>query len=107
MQQPQLVISAYRPKAGQAEALLALVRRHYPTLRAEGLVTERPAYVGRAADGTVVEVFEWTSPSAADEAHRNAAVGEIWGAMDAAAEFVPLAQLPEAARPFSNFAALT
>ena len=56
---PRLFIAAYRPKAGQHHALLALVRDHVPTLRRLGLATGRPATAMRAADGTVLEVFDW------------------------------------------------
>ena len=37
---------------------MAAVRKHMQVLRAEKLVTDRPAYVMRAKDGTIVEVFE-------------------------------------------------
>ena len=53
-----IVIVAYRPKPGQAEALLALTVEHVPTLRRLGLATDRPAMVMTNKDGVIVEVFE-------------------------------------------------
>jgi len=52
-------VAGYRPRPGFEETLLDLVRNHLPPLRAQGLVTERAPIVMRAADGTIVEVFEW------------------------------------------------
>ncbi len=48
-----LVIVAYRPKAGKAEMLLELTKRHTPILQGLGLATDRPAYAMRAADSTI------------------------------------------------------
>lgn len=78
----RFVIVAFKPKPGQEEALLAEIRQHVPTLRAEGLATGRPAYVMRAGDGTLVEVFEWVSEEAIQQAHQpgcGSDVGEVWG----------------------------
>jgi hypothetical protein len=104
----QIVTAMYRPKPGKAEELEALVRRHQPALRAAGLVTERPTILMRsAADGTFVEIFEWASGEAARSAHEDEAVGALWTAMEAVADFVTLADLPEATRRFPHFTPLT
>ena len=60
----RFVIVAYTPKPGMAEQLMAAVRKHLRVLRAEELVTDRPASVMRAGDGTILEVFEWRSADA-------------------------------------------
>lgn len=99
----RFVIATFRPKPGREAALLAVVRRHWSVLAAEGLVTERPPYAMQAEDGTVVEVFEWRSGDAIDQAHRNPAVQALWAEFEAACDYVPLAALPEAERPFAEF----
>jgi hypothetical protein len=101
----RFVIVAYRPKAGQERVLDALVAKHLEVLASEGLVSDHPASVMRAADGTVVEVFEWASADAIARAHRNAAVGALWSEFAAACDYVPLASLPEARQMFAEFAA--
>ena len=98
-----LVIACYRPKPGQEQELLACVRGHLPTLRKEGLVTERPSLVLRAADGTLLEIFEWKSAAAVDQAHKNAAVLAMWGRFSAASEIVKLGDLEEASAMFAHF----
>lgn len=65
------VIVAYRPKRGKEADLLSLVRARVPTLRQEGLVTERAPVIMRAIDGTLIEVSEWQSRAAIEAAHQN------------------------------------
>jgi hypothetical protein len=99
----RVVIVAYRPRAGQAEALAEAVRRHGPLLRAEGLVTERPFTVMQAGDGTLVEVFEWASAAAIEAAHAHPRVQALWAEFFAACEYVPIASVAESSQLFSEF----
>lgn len=73
-----VVIVAYRPKVGSGEALLELVRNRVPTLRKEGLVSERSPIIMKARDGTLVEVSEWKSEEAIRDAHQNPNVLAMW-----------------------------
>lgn len=99
----RFVIAAYTPKPGMAEALMAAVRKHLGVLRAEGLVTDRPAYVMRAGDGTVVEVFEWRSAEAIERAHATPAVMALWEEFAQACDYRPLAELAECRQMFAEF----
>ena len=65
------MIVAYRPKPGKETELLKLVHSRVPTLRKEGLVTDREPIIMRARDGTIIEVSEWKSQEAIDAAHKN------------------------------------
>ena len=98
------VIVAYRPKPGKEQELLELVRNRVPTLRKEGLVTDRVPAIMRSRDGTIVEVSEWKSQEAIDAAHRNPNVLAMWDKFFAICECVPLNTLPEAADMFAGFA---
>ncbi len=97
-----LVIVAYKPKPGKDADLLQLTREHLQVLRAEGLVTDMPATVMMAKDGTIIEVFEW-APGGVEKAHTNAAVGALWGRYWEACDVVPLKDLPEGADMFATF----
>ncbi len=97
-----IVIAAYRPKAGQDAALLQLVKAHVPLLRRLGLATDRPATAMRAKDGTIVEVFEWHTGAIA-AAHENPDVLALWAKYDAVCDHVPLHDLPEARTLFAEF----
>ncbi len=97
------VIAVYKPKPGKGAALDAVVARHWSVLKSQGLITDRPAYIMRAADGTIVEVFEWLSPQAIEQAHHNAEVQKLWAVFFDACEFIPVGSLPEAQKLFSEF----
>jgi hypothetical protein len=99
----RIVIVAYRPKPGQRAALESLVRRHHARLLAQGLVTDRAPTLMRAADGAIVEVFEWISAAAIAAAHDTANVQQIWSEYSAVCDYVPLAELPEARELFAEF----
>jgi hypothetical protein len=101
----RFVIVAYRPKAGKEQGLAAAVEKHLRVLREEHLVTEREAYVMRAADGTVLEVFEWLSAEAITKAHTNPSIQALWGEFAAVCDYVPLASLHEAQQMFAEFEA--
>ncbi len=97
-----LSVVAYRPKPGKAAELDALTREHVPYLRQQGLATARTPVVAKAADGTVIEVFEW-APGGIDKAHNHEGVQALWTRYAAACEFVPLNTLEETKMMFANF----
>lgn len=99
----RFVIVAYTPKPGKEEALLRAVNKHVAVLAQEGLVSERTPYVMRAADGTIVEVFEWKSADAIHQAHSNPAVHALWGEFAEACQYTPLSKLAEAQQMFAEF----
>ena len=98
-----IVIAAYRPRPGQEDALLNLVRDHVPDLRRWGLATDRHALAMRASCGTIIEVFEWHEGAIAT-AHQHPEVLAMWGRYAEVCEYVPLRDLAEAAQMFAQFA---
>ena len=96
------VIVAYRPKSGKGDELLELVRSRIPTLREEGLVSDRAPTIMRARDGTIVEVSEWKSREAIDAAHKNPNVLAMWEKFFAMCDCVPLNTLAEAREMFAG-----
>jgi len=99
----ELVIACYRPKPGKDAELLELVRGHVPALRAQGLATDRPATAMRAADGTIVEVFEWRSAEAVERAHHDPVVQRLWERFMQVSDIGTLSALPGADQPFPHF----
>lgn len=103
----ETVIAAYRPKPGKDEELRRLMREHRRTLAEAHLVTSKQPLILRArSDGTLLEIFEWVSAKAADEAHRHASIREMWNKLAAVADFVALSDIAEAGKTFSHFEAL-
>src|SRR4051812_20696632 len=102
----RFVIVAYKPKPGMSDALMAAVRKHLDVLRSEDLVTDHPASVMRADDGTVLEVFEWRSKEAIAKAHSLPSVHVLWGEFGAACDYCPLHDLAEFQQMFAEFEAV-
>src|ERR1700719_5385534 len=98
-----VVIVAYRPKSGKENELVDLVRSRVPTLRKEGLATDRAPTIMRSRDGTIVEVSEWKSREAIDAAHKNPNVLVMWDKFLGVCECVPLKTLAEANDMFAGF----
>jgi hypothetical protein len=99
----QIVIACYKPKPGQQDALRKITREHLPILRSQGLVTDRESIMMEAADGTMVEVFEWKSKEAIEAAHTNPVVLKMWERYAAVCDYIPVGQIPEAAQLFPEF----
>lgn len=99
----QLVIAAYRPHDGREEDLLGLLREHLSALREKGFVTDRPSIVMRAAGGTLLEIFEWKSGEAVDQAHHDEVVQRLWERFAEVCDYESLANLEESQRPFPHF----
>lgn len=97
------VIVAYRSKPGKEAELLEVVRSRVPTLRKEGLVTNRPPVIMRAKDGTIVEVSEWKSRESIEAAHKNENVWALWNRFFELCDCVPLNTLAEAEEMFAGF----
>ena len=97
------VIVAYKPKPGKNAELVELVRSRVPTLRKEGLVTDRAPTIMRAKDGTIIEVSEWKSEKAIEAAHKNQNVWAMWNKFFELCDCVPLKTLAEASEMFAGF----
>jgi hypothetical protein len=99
-----LAFATYKPKAGKEKDLLELVKKHLPILRELELATDRSNYIAQSLDGTVIEVFEWTSINAVRAAHQHPTISDIWEKMTLIADFVPMSTLSEGQKPFPGFA---
>lgn len=62
--------------------------------------------MAEAADGTIVEVFEWSSPEAIERAHGSPAVQRLWARYAELCDYVPIGSVPEASQLFSEFTPL-
>lgn len=102
----RIVIVGYKPKEGKQAELEDIVKSHLPTLRAEGLVSDREAISMRSEDGTIVEVFEWASKAAIESAHSNVKVQEMWASFSTVCDYIPVSQIKEISSVFSEFTPL-
>lgn len=99
----EIVFAMYRPYAATSrKAMLELIQQHNTTLRVEELITDRPAILAEAEDGTFIEIFEW-KPGAAAKARDHKAVQKLWKRMEELGEFSALISLAESEKPFPHF----
>jgi hypothetical protein len=95
----QVVVCTYRVKIGRERDFLALLERHWPTLRKLGLVHEQPrmALQGRDTDKTscFVEIFAWKDRGF-EVAHKHPEVLALWEPMEQMCE-------PRDGRPATEF----
>ena len=101
-----LAFATYKPKEGKEKELLELVKKHIPILHELELATKRSNYIAQSKDGTIIEVFEWTSLNAIHAAHQHPAVSDIWEKMTLIADFLPMSVLAEGQNPFPGFKVL-
>jgi hypothetical protein len=100
---PEVVFALYRPHAGKDAELRRLLTQHLPTLRRLELITDRPAILVRAKDGTYVEIFEWRTADSAGLAHQHPEVAKLWEAMGQVSDFPSIDSLAEAKERFPHF----
>jgi hypothetical protein len=98
-----IVMACYKPKDGKAAGLKELMKTHLLRLKAEGLVTDRESIIMEAADGTIIDVFEWLSAEAIQNAHTNQAVLQMWGEYGEVCDYIPVDSVAESANLFSSF----
>jgi quinol monooxygenase YgiN len=96
----RVVVAVYKPRPGKEAELAALVRDHVADLRAAGLVTDRAPIAAVAADGTIVEVFEWRSEEAIASAHEHPVVQAMWKKFEACCWYETPANVPDLQRMF-------
>jgi len=99
----RIVIVAYKPKTGKSEALQELMREHLIILRQQQLVTDRNSIMMEGKDGTIIEVFEWKSKAAIEQAHSNTEILKMWKKYSDVCDYIPIAKVDEASQLFSEF----
>ena len=81
----QVVVCTFRVKIGREQDFIALLKRHWPTLRKLGLVQEQPrmALQGHDTDKTscFVEIFAWKDRGL-EVAHKHPEVLALWEPME-------------------------
>ncbi len=90
----------YRPKQGKESGLEAILRKHGPTLRDTGLLTNEPVRLWRVTDlgkdgspSYFMETFQWRDEKAADTTHQIPEVMAVWETMGAYIEEMTLTTL--------------
>jgi hypothetical protein len=96
----------YRPYKGKEEALLPAVKSSYATLREKGFVTSKPPHLMRAADNSIIIVFEWSHDKAQEAAQADMDIQEPWKALSKLCIFEKPVNLSEFQQVFPEFEAI-
>ena len=75
-------------------------------LKTQNLVTDRAPIIMKAADGSIIEVFEWKSADAIKEAHQNKVVQELWERFSQVCDYEIPVNVKEFQGLFSEFEVL-
>ena len=102
----KIVIAAFKPKPGMEEELEQVIADRLPLLRRLGLATDRVNITMRSANGTILDVSEWTDDAAVERAHETPEVLELWDRFEACSEYVKLESLDEIRQEFATFDAV-
>lgn len=97
-----VAIVAYKPKPGCEKHLLQLAYEHVPLLREHGFVTDFPASILQAADGTLLEIFEWTE-GGLGRAQFDPRMDQMWFRYAEVSNTIALNSLAEAATMSAAF----
>ncbi|MFL5950200.1 MAG: hypothetical protein ACJ74M_01205 [Gaiellaceae bacterium] len=99
----ELVLSAYRPRAGTFEEVVEFFTEELATLRRRGHVTDRRAPVARTEQGELLIVLEWSSDHAVGDAHEDPEVLALWARKEQLVEYIPPSELAGAGVPFARW----
>jgi hypothetical protein len=102
----RLSLSAYRPKHGSRNDVLAHLRREVDTLRGRGHITDRLAPICVTDRGEYLVITEWATASSVDDAHRDASVLHVWRRKEQLLEPIAPSDLDESAVPFASYEVL-
>ena len=100
---PEIVFALYKPHKNKENELKQLISNHMLILKSNHLITDRKPILVQSDDGTYIEIFEWKSNSAFDEAHQNLEVQKNWNAMGKVCDFKTLNSIEEAKEFFPHF----
>jgi len=99
-------IVLYRPRKGKDEDLVKMIKDHFPFLRKEGFITERKTLAMKTKDGSIMVLFEWTSPESIVKAEAHLGVQEIWMQVSKISDFDKPASVKEMQEIFPDFEAI-
>ncbi|KAA3604362.1 MAG: hypothetical protein DWQ01_22400 [Planctomycetota bacterium] len=100
VQNPVTTVVVYKPLEDKEAEFLQVLGAHWPLLGKHGLVTRTPRVTLRCPSGRVVEIFEWRSKVAAQEAFSIPAIRKCWERIESLANLESLNRLEIADQPF-------
>lgn len=98
-----IVIASFKAKEDKESELKELMISHHTRLLTEDLVTSRKPIIMQSNDDTFLEVFEWKSKEAIEDAHKNENVLKMWSEFEQICDYTKLNSLSEIDQMFPEF----
>ena len=99
----EIVFAIYKPHENKEDELKELISKHVPILKTHNLITDRESILVQSNNGNYIEIFEWKSNDAIEEAHKNPEIQKLWDEMEKVCDFTNLKSLEEVNDFFSQF----
>lgn len=99
----RVVFAVYKPFENKEEELLALIKVHFEVLLSQNLISDRKRIVLQANNNEIIEVFEWKSSEAIENAHSNETVMNLWTKFGEVCTYENLKSLKESEGVFPDF----
>ena len=100
---PEIVFAIYKPHKNKENELKELISKHVPILKSNNLITDRKPILVQSNNGIYIEIFEWKSNDAVEEAHENPEVKKLWDEMEKVCDFTNLESIEEVREYFPQF----
>jgi len=100
---PEIVFAIYKPHQNKGNELKKLILKHVPILKSNKLITDREPVLVQSKNGIYIEIFEWKSNDAVEEAHENPEVQKLWDEMEKVCDFTNLESIEEVREYFPQF----
>jgi len=106
----QYVLATYCVELEKQDEFLSLLSNAESVMRAEGLITEKPAYRMRSNENAelILEIFEWCESNSFEKAQENSKILELWGKFESVWKSggFGLKEFPEAENGWAQFSSL-
>jgi hypothetical protein len=99
-------IVVYKPYKGREQELVPAIVASYRDLHQRGYVTAQPAKLMKAANGSIVMIFDWKDENMKNNAQADPVIQQHWMALSKLCEFDKPMNLIECQQPFSEFEAI-
>ena len=100
---PRVAIIVLKPQKDKIGELIALLRKSHSTLLKFGIVTAREQILAMSSEGSIIQILEWTSKQAEEEAAVHDEVRELWMEAERLCEFQKPIEVNEFTQMFPSF----
>ena len=103
LMKPKIVFAIYKPHQDKGNELKKLILKHVPRLKSNKLITNREPLLVKSKNGIYIEIFEWKSTDAVEEAHENPEIQKLWDEIEKVCDFTNLESIEEVREYFPQF----